>query len=128
MTTKHDNSRQWPLVAYKDLVLADFTTPQVYDVVLPPGALLMSIVVLTVTAVNAGTTATLTVGDGTTTFVNGVDVTTTGSETVSNTPKYYPSGGTLTITPATTGTAATTGQVEVYAEYVVNGRSNENQR
>ena len=127
MTTKRINSRQWPLVAHKDLVLADFTGPQVYDIYLPPGALLTQILVVTVTAVNAGTTATLTIGDGTTTFVNGVDVTSTGSETVANTPKYYASGGTLTVTPATTGTAATTGSVEVYVSYSVAGRTNENQ-
>lgn len=128
MATKHANLRQWPLVAFKELVLADFTGPQVYDMVIPPGGYVKDIQVQTVTAVNAGTTATLTVGDGTTTFANAVDVTSTGTETVSNTPKYYPSGGTITITPATTGTAATTGQVFVWIAYAINGRSTENQR
>ncbi len=82
-----------------------------------PGTHLLRVMVHTVTAFD-GTTNTATVGDGTTVFANAVDVKTTGSETVANAPKYYPSGGTLTVSLAQTGTA-TVGEVVVVYEYLL---------
>lgn len=82
-----------------------------------PGTHLLRVLVHTVTAFD-GTTNTATVGDGTTVFANAVDVKTTGSETVANAPKYYPSGGTLTVSLAQTGTA-TVGEVVVVYEYLL---------
>jgi len=74
-----------------------------------------------VTAFNAGTTNVLTVGDGTTAnkYLAAADVT-------EGTPGVYPTGGagpfaaetaagTLRVTYAQTGTAATTGSARVYA-------------
>jgi hypothetical protein len=74
-----------------------------------------------VTAFNAGTTNVITVGDGTTgnKYLAAADVT-------EGTPGVYPTGGkgpfaaetvagTLTITYAQTGTAASTGAASVYA-------------
>ena len=84
---------------------------------LRPGTHLLRVMVHTVTAFD-GTTNTATVGDGTTVFANAVDVKTTGSETVANAPKYYPSGGTLTVSLAQTGTA-TVGEVVVVYEYLL---------
>ena len=84
---------------------------------LRPGTHLLRLMVHTVTAFD-GTTNTATVGDGTTVFANAVDVKTTGSETVANAPKYYPSGGTLTVSLAQTGTA-TVGEVVVVYEYLL---------
>lgn len=82
-----------------------------------PGTHLLRVMVHTVTAFD-GTTNTATVGDGTTVFANAVDVKTAGSETVANAPKYYPSGDTLTVSLAQTGTA-TVGEVVVVYEYIL---------
>jgi hypothetical protein len=73
------------------------------------------------TAFNAGTTNVLTLGDGTT-----GNKYLTSSDVTEGTPGVYPSGGkgpyaaeatagTLTVTYAQTGTAATTGSARVYA-------------
>lgn len=85
---------------------------------LPQGTLLKSVTALGVTAFNSETTATLTVGDGTTTYVNAQSIATTGSKTVANVPKFYPTGGTLTISLAQTGNAATAGRAIVEIEYL----------
>ncbi|WP_339830297.1 hypothetical protein [uncultured Arenimonas sp.] len=84
---------------------------------LPQGAVLARLIALTITAFNSATTSTLTVTDGTTVFVNAVDVQSTGSETVANAPKFYPAGGELQFNLAETGAAATAGRVVVIAEY-----------
>ena len=91
----------------------------------PRGATVTRIVALTITAFNPGGTgtATLTVGDGTTTFVNAQDVESTGSETVANTPKHYADGGTISasVTEVVDTTAATAGKVHLIVEYVQTG-------
>lgn len=92
---------------------------------LPQGAILTSLALLTVTAFNSGTTTTATIGDGTTTFANAVDVKSTGSETVTGVPKFYPAGGTLEFTLAQTGTAATTGRALAVVDYVITGGGDE---
>lgn len=84
---------------------------------LPRGSVLLRITLLTVTAFNS-TTNTATVSDGTTTFANAVDIASAGSETVANVPKFYPDGGTLSATLASTGTAPTAGRTVLVAEYV----------
>lgn len=117
--------RQWPLDAVVDFKLANVGTGNGLTVNLPPKTLLKSIAYLVTTAFNAGTTAVGTVSDGTTTFVNGVDNTSVGSKTVANVPKYYPNGGTLTLSGAQTGTAATTGEAIVTIGYSIVGRATE---
>lgn len=92
---------------------------------LPRGATLLRVTALTATAFNSETTATLTVSDGTTTFVNAVDIKSTGSETVANAPKHYPDGGTINVTAAQTGAGATAGLTVVVAEYVQLGQGSE---
>ena len=114
--------RQYPIYAFKELTYANVG---VYTVTLPPGALLETMYAVTSTAFNSVTTATLTVSDGTTTYINGVDLKSTGSETVSNTPAYYPSGGTLTITTAQTGGDATAGVCALAIRYTIKDRSHE---
>ena len=96
--------------------IANFGTGNGYDIPLPPGALLDTISVFTETAFDAATSAVLTVADGTTTFANAVDVMSTGAETVANTPKFYPSGGTLHVTGVQVGTS-TVGRTIVTATY-----------
>ena len=119
------NERQYPLSAVADLGIAQIGAGNEVLINLPPNALLTGLAVQTVTAFNAATTNTLTITDGTTTFVNGVDVKTAGAETVANLAAFYPSGGTLTISMAQTGAAATAGRAFVVATYQVLGRVNE---
>lgn len=126
MTTKID-SRQYPLAAIASAGPANMGDGNGVDITIPHKALLLRVLVVTATAFNSGTTATLTMGDGTTTFANAVDITSAGSETVANAPKYYPTGGKLSVTLAQTGTAATAGKALVVAEYLIEDRWSENQ-
>jgi hypothetical protein len=104
MTAKNIFGRQSPAIAMVDLGIANIGAGNEITVTIPPGGVLADLKFLTTTAFD-GTTNTATVSDGTTTFVNAVDVKSTGSETVANVPKFYPSGGTLTFSMAQTGTA-----------------------
>lgn len=117
--------RQYPLTAVADLGVAQIGAGNEVRINLPPGALLTDLLVQTATAFNNTTTSTLTVTDGTTTFVNGVDVKTVGAEIVTGLSAFYPSGGTLTISMAQTGTAATAGRAFAVATYQILGRVNE---
>lgn len=122
--TTNVNGVQYPVEAFLKFGIANFGTGNGFDIPIPVGALLKSIVVLTQTAFDSATSAVLTVSDGTTTFVNAVDVKSAGSETVANTPKFFPSGGTLHVTGVQVGTA-TVGECEVTASYVKYGKANE---
>lgn len=126
MTTKKTD-RQYGLIAEVELGIENMGTGNGKTMVLPPGAVLLRAVWLTVTAFDSVTTATGTLTDGTTVFVNGENVKTTGSETVANVPKYYPSGGTLTASLAQTGGDATVGKALVSVEYYIVGRGQEQQ-
>ncbi len=86
-----------------------------------PGTFVLRVFTQTITAFDSGTTATATISDGTTTFVNAVDIKTTGAETSAGAPKYYPTGGTITVTLAETGTAATVGELAAGFEYLIRG-------
>lgn len=117
--------RQYPLVAVKKLTKANLGAGKGYDFVVPMNALVTEIVVITTTAFDSATTATATVSDGTTTFANAVDIKTVGSETVANTPKFYPTGGTISANLAETGATATVGEVVVLVRYVILERGQE---
>jgi hypothetical protein len=125
MTTRESNVQRVKAVSV-DLGIDNIGSGNGKTVKLPLGAELLRLTYHTVTAFNSGTTGTGTVSDGTTTFVNAVDVKSAGSETVSNVPKFYPSGGELTFSLAETGTPATAGRVIATAEYVVNGTGESN--
>lgn len=124
MANKKLIDRQWPLTALAFLGPANVGAGLGYDVVLPPGALLLRVAVQTITAFN-GTTPTATVTDGTTVFANAVDITSTGAETVANAPKFYPTGGTVSINAANAGGTTTAGLASVTVEYVIKDRGNE---
>ena len=123
MAAKKVMGRQFPAVAVCDVGPADMANG--YDIVVPPGGYLRALAVQTITAFNSETTAVMTISDGTTTFVNAVDLTSTGAETVANVPKFYPSGGTLAVRPTQTGAAATAGRTLVFADIVGINRVNE---
>ncbi len=125
MATTREFNHQKVRSVVVDLSIDNMGTGNGKTVKLPQGALLLRILYLTLTAFDSVTTATGTVSDGTTTFVNGVDVKSAGSETVANTPKFYPAGGELTFSLAQTGAAATVGRVIAVPEYVIVGAGDE---
>jgi hypothetical protein len=90
------------------LTIANIGAGNGYDIPIPPDTYVSEIYLDTLTAFD-GTTNTGTVSDGTTTFVNAQDLKSTGRETDAVPGKYYPNGGTISITLAQTGTA-TVGQ------------------
>ncbi len=124
MTTKV-SARQKILVALVELGIANIGAGNGYEIKLPVGALLLDAGVFADTAFD-GTTNTATISDGTTTFVNAQDVKTTGEETVAVDKKYYPNGGTISVTMAQTGTA-TVGKALAWVSYVQANRWDENQ-
>ena len=124
MTTKVD-ARQKVLAAFVELLIGNIGAGNGYDIKLPAGALLLDVGVLTDTAFD-GTTNTATIADGTTTFDNAQDEKTAGEETVAVDKKYYPNGGTISVTMAQTGTA-TVGRAFAWVTYIVKGRWDENQ-
>lgn len=124
MANKKLIDRQWPLNALAFIGPANVGAAVGYDIVVPPGALVLRVAVQTVTAFN-GTTPTATVTDGTTVYANAVDITSTGAETVSNAPKYYPTGGTISVNAANAGGTTTAGLAAVSVEYVIRNRGNE---
>ncbi len=117
MSTNQFN-RQEVLSAMVDLGVANIGTGKGYTSVIPRGALVVAVGLYTVTAFNSGTTATGTITDGTTAFVNAQDVTSTGIETVAVAQKFYPDGGTIQFNLAETGTAATAGRAIGYVSYI----------
>ena len=124
MANKKLIDRQWPLNALAFIGPANVGAAVGYDIVVPPGALVLRVAVQTVTAFN-GTTPTATVTDGTTVYANAVDISSTGAETVSNAPKYYPAGGTISVNAANAGGTTTAGLAAVSVEYVIRNRGNE---
>jgi hypothetical protein len=115
-------ARQEAAYAVAQCGIANIGAGNGLQIQLPVNALLLDIVADTTTAVNAGTTATLTAGDGTETFINAASVAAVGRAQGANIGQFYPSGGTISITLAETGTAATAGNVFVSAKYLVVGR------
>lgn len=118
------HGRQWELFAHIDVTAANAIAGNTYTVTLPPNAMLMEMYSYTTTAFDSATSATLTVGDGTTTFISAVDLKTTGTETVTGIGKLYPNGATLTVSTALVGTT-TVGENVTLIGYVVLGRVNE---
>lgn len=122
MSQTQNPGRQEPLVALVNCTIANMGAGNEQLVQLPPGAHLLNIWADTVTPFNAGTTATITAGDGTTTFINAASVA-AAARAAGTVGKYYPSGGTITISLAETGTAATAGETLVSVEYLQLGRA-----
>ena len=117
--------RQYPLVAAVKLGIANIGAGNGYDIKIPAGAFVRSVILFTSIAFD-GTTNTGTISDGTTSFVTAQDVKTTGAETVAVANKYYPTGGVISVTLAQTGTAPV-GEAIAMIDYVVPGRWSENQ-
>lgn len=122
MATTNIYERQSPEYAMCDLRIANIGTGNGCTVSVPAGAMVVSVGLYTVTAFNSATTTTGTIGDGTTTYVSAQDVKTTGIETVAVAQKFYPDGGTITISLAETGATATAGRAVGFVGYINLGR------
>lgn len=119
--------RQYPLYAVADVGIANIGAGNEAVISLPPNAMLLDLTVDVVTAFNSATTTTISVADGTTTFVSAEDAKTAGREAADSVSKFYPSGGDVTVSLAETGAAATAGRAIVVAQYIILGRQNEMQ-
>lgn len=124
MTTKIKN-RQRAQHVIQALDKSNIGTGNGYSFYIPPGGFLDDINVNVGTAFDSATTTTVTATDGTTTFINGVTVKSTGDVTVAVKRKYFPSGGTITVSLAETGTTATTGAAVLTARVLNTGRADE---
>ena len=124
MTTKV-SARQKILVALVELGIANIGAGNGYEIKLPVGALLLDAGVFTDTAFD-GTTNTATISDGTTTFANGVDISSAGAETVTGVPKFYPTGGKVSITAQNHGFAADPQSLEKAGAVVTEINLNDN--
>lgn len=125
MAITNSTERQYALTAYSHFKPTNLGANNGITFKLPPGAILLRLTATTITGFD-GTTPVLTVSDGTTTFVNAVDLASTGAETVTVVPKRYPTGGTITASGTVTGTP-TAGLAAVVIEYIVENRANEAQ-
>lgn len=126
MATKND-TRQYPLTALTVVTPENMGDGNEITVAIPGGALVTVDAALCTTAFNSGTTATLTVADGTTTFVNAQSIATTGAKTIAVSQKYYPTPATITVSAAQTGDDATVGEALVSISYVIKNRWSETQ-
>ncbi len=116
--------RQAPCAVVVNMGVANVGTGKEVTAKLPQGAVITAITALGTTAFNTGGTTpavTLTVSDGTTTFVNAQSVATTGKKTVATDTKHFPTGGTLTFSIAESAASglvpATEGAVAVIVQY-----------
>lgn len=113
--------RQEAMYITVPLTIANIGTGNGYTAVLPAGAQIVNIRADISTAFNSATTTTLSLSDGTTTFISAEDAKTAGPVTVDVAGKYYPTGGTLTVSMAETGATATEGKGCVSIGYTVVG-------
>lgn len=125
MSITNQFNRQYARTIVVDIGIKNIGAGNETKAKLPQGTLLQSVQFVTVVAFNSATTATGTVTDGTTVFVNAVDLKTVGSETVANAPKFYPAGGELTFSAAETGAGATAGRALAVVTYVSAGGGDE---
>lgn len=109
-----------------ELTTSNTGTDKGVEAKLPKDAMITGITSIAGVAFNpsgTGAAATLSVSDGTTTFVNAQDVATTGTKTVAVATKFYPQGGKITanVTQSVSSgalTSATAGRVLVAIDYV----------
>ncbi len=111
-------NRQTILAALVDLGIEAIGTDNGATLKLPQGTVLLAAKVITATAFDSGTTATITVSDGTTSLIDSADLTTAGTVNATIATPLYPQGATITVSLAQTGTDATAGRALVLLEYV----------
>lgn len=132
MAVTKDSGRQNILCAVLDLNYGDMTSGVSTKIIdLPPNAIVLGGFAFVETADNAGTTAVLDVGDGTTAdlYVTALDLKTAGESEafdVTELGKLYTTTGLgIYATRTAVGTAATAGKARVTVFYIEVGRVNE---
>lgn len=115
-----NDGRQSPAVAVVKFSLADFTDGTLDVMELPGNAIVTGGFITVTTAFNAGTTATLDLGDGTTAdlYLDGGSVAAKGLVSLVPTGDINTRVGDLTLTYAETGDAATEGEAILVLEYI----------
>lgn len=116
--------RQTVLVALIELTAANQGAGNEVTAGLPTDAFVIDVTPVVGVPFN-GTTPTVTLSDGTTTFVSAeVASAVAGTKLATDsTAKFYPSGGTLTASVG--GTGSTVGRILIAVQYVRLGRSHE---
>lgn len=112
--------RQYPLAALVEIT-PELAAGGTFTVSMLPGTWVSAMTAITTVAFAAGT---LTLSDGTTTFISAEALTAAGSIAVDAQTKYFPAGAVLTGTIAGAATAVT-GHALVRIDYVMRGRGNE---
>lgn len=127
MAITQDAGRQNVLVAKQSFALADLVdATAVAAVSVPAGAIVVGGHLGITTAFDSGTSDTIAVGDGTTTYLTATSVAATGvTEFTTVVGPMYASADTIDITWDGTGTAATTGVGYLVVEYIIDGRATE---
>jgi hypothetical protein len=127
MSITLNDSRQAPLWAHVDINLADFSDGAVQAAMQLPGdAIIVDGFIQPITAFNAATTATLKVGDSGNDdryTATPADVKAVAVVPLDITGYQMPVQGDLTVTYASTGTAATTGKCRLFVGYIRAGRT-----
>ena len=127
MPINKNSGRQDVLVAFVDVDLADLASGNTQAAIdLPHGAVLVGGDVVVKTAFNAGTTATLKVGDKNDDdryTSTAVDIKSVGRTALTITGYTHKVGEDLKVTFAQTGTAASAGALRLTALYYVEGRA-----
>ena len=129
MSVKLNDSRQAPLWAFVDVTLADLATAQdAFE--LPAGAIVVDGFIAVSESFNAGTTATLKVGDSVDDdryTPSAADVKTVGTTRLVATGYAVPATGKVKLTFAQTGAAATTGKARIAIAYIGANRTQSTQ-
>jgi hypothetical protein len=130
MSTEINSGRQYPLVAVAELSFSDLPAGVATEIFELPHNAVVTGGAVTVTQVgDGGTSETYDVGDGTTgdRFIDGANAK-AAARTAFTPDGVKHSGKTaITFTRIEGGTPATQGQYRIECEYIVVGRSNENQ-
>lgn len=109
--------RQQPKYAMVDLGPTNIGSAG-YTAVIPRGSLIVAVGLITVTAFDGTGTVTGTITDGTTAFVNGQDVKSTGIETVATAQKFLADGGTVQFNIADQNSDSGAGRAIGYVAYI----------
>lgn len=127
MAIEKNYSRQGVIAAEVVIALDDFTgAAEQAAIQLPAGAVIVGGSAFVTTAFDAGTTATLTVGDADDKdryTSAALDVSAEGAEALGPTGYAMPVEGDLLVTYASTGSAATEGELRLVIQYIVLGRT-----
>lgn len=109
--------RQHPLSACVNAGIAQIGSGNEVVFKVPPGGYVDSVDFQVITAFDGTGTVTATLTDGTTVFINAQTVKSTGAVTAAVSQKFYPNGGTLTLSIADQNSNSANGQLVGFVNY-----------